>query len=204
MPSVIVVGTIVKMLAAMLSILLCVVAALRMLLAAANSVALPEAGRKIMLRWLWLAVVVIVLDQLSKYIANSELILYSPQVLLPGLNFTLSYNEGAAFSFLSDAGGWQRWLFIGLALFVSTFIVLWLYKLKPSESWLAIALVLILGGALGNVWDRVYLGYVVDFIDIYFHQWHWPAFNIADSAITVGAVMLLIDGLRGDHKNTEK
>lgn len=154
-----------------------------------------------MLRWLWLALVVIVLDQLTKYWADATLQLYWPKQIMPGLNFMLSYNTGAAFSFLADAGGWQRWFFITLALGVSAFIISWLRRLTHEERWMAIALTLILGGAIGNVIDRVYLGHVVDFIDVHAYGWHWPAFNIADSAITVGAVMMVIDGLRG-RKNS--
>ena len=150
-----------------------------------------------MLRWLWLAVAVVVLDQLTKYWADSQLQLYLPQQVMSGFNLTLSYNPGAAFSFLADAGGWQRWFFIVLALGVSAFIVSWLLRLNRDERWMAVALTLILGGAVGNVVDRIYIGHVIDFIDIYIGSWHWPAFNIADSAITIGAVMMVIDGLRG-------
>ncbi len=150
-----------------------------------------------MLRWVWLSVAVVVLDQLTKYWADSQLQLYSPQQVMAGFNLTLSYNPGAAFSFLADAGGWQRWFFIVLALGVSAFIVSWLLRLNRQERWMAVALTLILGGAIGNVIDRVYIGHVIDFIDIYIKDWHWPAFNIADSAITIGAVMMVIDGLRG-------
>lgn len=165
-----------------------------------NSVVMPKAEAS-MLRWLWLALVVIVLDQLTKYWADSQLHLFWPEAIMPGLNFTLSYNTGAAFSFLADAGGWQRWFFIALALGVSLFIITWLRRLKQEELWTAIALTLILGGAIGNVIDRVYLGHVIDFIDVYVRGWHWPAFNIADSAITIGAVMMVIDGLRGHKKS---
>ena len=154
-----------------------------------------------MLRWLWLALVVIVLDQLTKYWADATLQLYWPKEIMPGLNFTLSYNTGAAFSFLADAGGWQRWFFIALALGVAAFIITWLRRLKHEDLWTVIALTLILGGALGNVWDRVYIGHVIDFIDVYFQGWHWPAFNVADSAITIGAVMMVIDGLRGRKRS---
>ena len=150
-----------------------------------------------MLRWLWLAVAVVVLDQLTKYWADSQLQLYLPQQVMSGFNLTLSYNPGAAFSFLADAGGWQRWFFIVLALGVSAFIVSWLLRLNRDERWMAVALTLILGGAVGNVVARIYIGHVIDFIDIYIGSWHWPAFNIADSAITIGAVMMVIDGLRG-------
>jgi signal peptidase II len=112
---------------------------------------------------------------------------------MPLFNLTLVYNRGAAFSFLSQAGGWQRWFFAVLALVVSVGLVIWLRKLKRHEFYSAIGLTLILGGAIGNLIDRVRLGYVIDFLDVYYQQWHWPAFNIADSAITVGVMFLLLD-----------
>ena len=148
-----------------------------------------------MLKWLWISLLVIVMDLWTKSIASESLLMHQPVPLFPGFNFTLMHNYGAAFSFLSDAGGWQRWFFTLLALAVSVFIIGWLRKLEKQQAFLAIALALVLGGALGNVWDRITLGYVVDFIDVYYQQWHWPAFNIADSAICVGAVMLVIDAL---------
>jgi len=150
-----------------------------------------------MLKWLWLSVVVIVLDLITKNLASTHLVLHEPVPLIPMLNLTLMHNTGAAFSFLGDAGGWQRWFFVTVAMFVSVALTWWLRQLRSDERWLAVALVLVLGGALGNVWDRVTLGYVVDFIDVYYESWHWPAFNVADSAITIGAVMLLLDALRG-------
>ncbi|HKK06502.1 MAG: signal peptidase II [Gammaproteobacteria bacterium] len=150
-----------------------------------------------MLRWLWLAVAVVALDQISKAAASAELMLYKPLAVLPGFNLTLMHNTGAAFSFLHDASGWQRWFFAGIAALVSIGIVWWMRKLRPDETWHAVALALILGGALGNLWDRLTLGYVVDFIEVYYRQWYWPAFNLADSAISVGAAMLIYDGVRG-------
>ncbi len=157
-----------------------------------------------MLKWLWLALVVVVLDQVTKQLASAYLALHEPVALIPMLNLTLMHNTGAAFSFLSQAGGWQRWFFVLLALGVSIGITVWISRLNRSQRWLAAALALVLGGALGNVWDRVVLGYVVDFIDVYYGRWHWPAFNIADSAITVGAVMLVIDSLRSGAAHTRK
>ncbi len=171
-----------------------------------------ESGHS-MLRWLWLAVFAIVLDQATKLWANTALRLYEPVELFTGFSLTLSYNTGAAFSFLASAGGWQRWFFIALALGVSAFIFSWLRRLQGHETRLAIALALILGGAIGNVIDRAYLGHVVDFIDVYYisndclpffgqvisidgGSCHWPAFNIADSAIFLGAVLMVLDGLR--------
>jgi len=154
-----------------------------------------------MLKWVWVSALVIVLDQLTKLWASSALAYAEPLPVLPFFNLTLMHNTGAAFSFLSQAGGWQRWFFAVVAVLISSVLLLWLKRLKPEQRWLAVALTLVLGGALGNVWDRLYLGHVIDFIDIYYRQWHWPAFNIADSAIFVGAAMLIIDGLRGDKQN---
>ncbi|MEO5572899.1 MAG: signal peptidase II [Gammaproteobacteria bacterium] len=155
-----------------------------------------------MLKWLWLSVVVIGLDQVSKYFASSSLNLHEPISVLPFFNLTLMHNQGAAFSFLSQAGGWQRWFFTIIALVVTAVIVQWIRRLSSTETWMAAALSLIAGGALGNVWDRIQLGYVVDFIDVYYGTWHWPAFNIADSAITIGAVMLIVEGFKGKRKST--
>lgn len=154
-----------------------------------------------MLKWLWLSLAVVVLDQLTKYWAVSALPLYTPVAVMPSLNLTLTRNTGAAFSLLNDAGGWQRWLFIGLALLVSTAIVVWLRRLRPGQGWWACALALVAGGAVGNVIDRLAHGYVIDFIDVYYRHWHWPAFNLADSAITVGAAMLVIEGLFGGRRS---
>jgi signal peptidase II len=156
-----------------------------------------------MLKWLWLSVTVIALDRLSKYWASSTLELHDPVSMLPFFNLTLMHNQGAAFSFLSHAGGWQRWFFTVIALIVTLVIVQWIKRLSPTETWLAAALSLIAGGALGNVWDRIQLGYVVDFIDIYYGTWHWPAFNIADSAITIGALMLIVEGFSGKRKSSQ-
>ncbi len=166
-----------------------------------------------MLRWCWLALLVIVLDQATKVWAESQLALYRPLEVFPGLSWTLSYNPGAAFSFLADAGGWQRWFFTVLALGVSAFIIHWLRKLQRGDVVLAVALCLIMGGAIGNAWDRLYLGHVVDFIDVHYFaseclpmfgqsmrsgslSCHWPAFNIADSAIFIGAMLMIGDSLR--------
>jgi len=158
-----------------------------------------------MLKWLWVTGLVIILDQITKQISVAKLIecRYSPCEsieVMPMFDFTLMYNRGAAFSFLNDAGGWQRWAFSAIAIIVSGFIFMWIRKLTPSEKWIAIALALILGGALGNVTDRLLFGYVIDFIHVYVEidamKYYWPAFNIADSAISIGAAMLIIDMVR--------
>lgn len=153
-----------------------------------------------MLKWLWLALLVIVLDHLSKVAVSHWLQLHESVAVLPFFSFTLLHNPGAAFSFLADAGGWQRWFFTAIALFVSVVITVWLRRLPAEEKWQAAALALILGGALGNVIDRLRFGYVVDFLDFYYQQWHWPAFNIADSTITVGVAILLWVTLRGSKQ----
>lgn len=145
--------------------------------------------------WLAVSVLIVVLDLWTKNIATQSLTLYRPLELTSWLNMTLAHNYGAAFSFLSDAGGWQRWLFTGLASVVTVVLVVWLFRLPAREKLTAAALGLIIGGAVGNLVDRVNHGYVVDFIDVYYRDWHWPAFNLADSAITCGVILLLIDGL---------
>jgi signal peptidase II len=163
-----------------------------------------------MLKWLWVTVVVVALDQITKQWISHTLQLEQTVTLIPMLNLHLAHNPGAAFSFLSSAGGWQRWFFTLIALAVSTALVLWIRKLEAHEKWNAIALACILAGALGNVIDRILFGYVIDFIQFYyaaqsclpgFSLWRaqslciWPAFNVADSAITVGAVILIWDGI---------
>jgi len=145
------------------------------------------------LRWLWLTVAVIAVDQFSKHLVVDALELHEAVALFPSLNLMLAYNTGAAFSFLSSASGWQRWFFVCLALTVSLALMFWLRRLTSGHQLQACALALILGGALGNVWDRLTYGYVIDFIDVYYKNWHWPVFNVADSAITIGAVLLIID-----------
>ena len=146
-------------------------------------------------RWLWLSALAIVLDQISKYLVVRHLAMHEPLALVPSLNLTLMYNTGAAFSFLSQAGGWQRWMFTGVAVLVSVVLVVWLKRLSAKKCWEAAALALILGGALGNVIDRIRLGHVVDFIQVYYRDWFFPAFNVADSAITLGVILLLLDAV---------
>jgi len=152
--------------------------------------------------WLWITVLVVALDQVTKVIAENSMALYESVPVMPYFNFTLAYNTGAAFSFLADASGWQRWLFAVIAVVVSVFITGWLLRLRREQKWLGVSLALVLGGAIGNVWDRITLGHVIDFIDVYYQDWHWPAFNIADSAICVGAAMLVIESLFFHGKDT--
>lgn len=142
-----------------------------------------------------IAGLVIGLDQVSKVVVDTAMTPYRPVGVLPFLNLTLTFNTGAAFSFLAEAAGWQRWFFVVLALGVSAYLIWWLRQLSPAERWQAAALGLILGGAIGNVIDRVVRGHVVDFVDVYYGSWHWPAFNVADSAITVGVTLLILQML---------
>jgi signal peptidase II len=160
-----------------------------------------------MLRWLWLSLFVLVLDQATKQLAEASLLVFERVPLLPFLNLTLAYNEGAAFSFLSDQGGWQRWFFVALAAGVTLLLINWLRRLRPDERQLAIALSLIIGGALGNVSDRLLFGHVIDFIDLHYADWHWPAFNLADSAIFIGVFLILLDAFfpgRGESGESEE
>lgn len=146
--------------------------------------------------WLWLSLLVVVLDQCSKWVVDHTLTLYQSVPLIPSFQLTYLRNEGAAFSFLSSAGGWQRWFFVALAMTSSLAIGFWLGRLDRSKTQEAIGWALVLGGAIGNLIDRLVLGYVIDFLDVYYQNWHWPAFNVADSAITVGVGLLLLDALR--------
>jgi len=145
---------------------------------------------------------VLILDQCTKLLADAMLSMHQSVVLLPFLALRKAYNYGAAFSFLGDASGWQRWFFIVLALVVMGILVTWLRRLPPGNTGARVALVLILGGAAGNVIDRLVYGYVIDFIDVFYGSWHWPTFNIADSAISVGAFLLLLDAFREHRKES--
>jgi signal peptidase II len=156
--------------------------------------------------WLWLSAAIVVLDQLSKYYMSQILSLCEPgnctsQVILPVFKLTLLHNEGAAFSFLSDAGGWQRWFFTAVSAIVSTVLVVWICRLKKHEKLLTLALALILGGAVGNLLDRVSLGYVIDFIVVHYDNHYFPAFNVADSAISIGAAVMILDMLITGREN---
>ncbi len=149
-------------------------------------------------RWLWLSTFVILADQLSKIWIVNNFELYQSQFVIEYFNLTRLHNTGAAFSFLASASGWQRWFFVFLGLGVSVFIMAWLRGLPPKgQGWLAAGLALILGGALGNVIDRLVYGHVVDFLHFHYEDWFFPAFNVADSAITAGAICLIIDALLG-------
>ncbi|HET9034241.1 MAG TPA: signal peptidase II [Dokdonella sp.] len=150
------------------------------------------------LSWLTLSVAIIVADQITKLLVLDHFQLHETLPLIDGwLNLTLAFNEGAAFSFLSDAGGWQRWFFTVLAIVVTIVLIVWLKRTERGDWRTALPLALVVGGAIGNVIDRMRLGHVVDFIDVHYGSWAWPAFNVADSAISVGAVLLLAFGLFG-------
>jgi signal peptidase II len=151
------------------------------------------AQRRSRLAWFLVVLAVVAVDQISKYFADGALQYAQPQHILPVLDITLHYNRGAAFSFLSDAGGWQRWFFTVIALAVSVYIAVWLQRLQRQQWLLSLALALILGGALGNLWDRLMLGHVIDFISVHWGKHYFPTFNIADAGISVGAALLVLD-----------
>ncbi len=154
-----------------------------------------------MLRYLWISLLVIVADQLTKWLADTQLEYHQAVTVLPYFEWFLSYNPGAAFSFLSDAGGWQRWFFTILAIVISIVLLVWIKKLNDNEKLTAISLTMILGGAIGNLIDRLLYGHVIDFIQVWLGSYPWPAFNIADSAISVGAVILLATGILNSHQD---
>ncbi|HEX4300029.1 MAG TPA: signal peptidase II [Gammaproteobacteria bacterium] len=146
--------------------------------------------------WLGLSLAVILLDQLSKWFVAAHMHVYETIYVLPVFNVALLHNTGAAFSMLAGQPGWQRWFFVVLALVIAGLIVAWLWRMPAGAGhWLAAGLALVAGGAVGNVWDRLVQGYVVDFMQFHWQGWFFPAFNVADSAITVGAIMLILDGL---------
>ena len=155
-----------------------------------------------MKKWPWfvLVLVVIFMDQASKFSASLDLIPYQPKSVLPMVNLTLAYNTGAAFSFLSGAGEWHRWFFAGFSALMSVALIFWIKNTKKDSHLTLLALSLILGGAVGNLIDRAFFGYVIDFIDVYYKHHHWPVFNIADSAICLGAFLMFIDLLRKDQR----
>lgn len=146
------------------------------------------------MKWLWLSCVVVVLDQITKQIADNNLQFRNPVEIIPGFfNLALIYNEGAAFSFLSQSGGWQRWFFMAVSSVISIALIIWLRQIEQNKRILATGVALILGGAIGNLIDRTIYGYVIDFIQVYYSSYYFPAFNIADSAISMGAALLILD-----------
>lgn len=165
---------------------------------------MPSNWKESGLRWYWVVVLVFIADQISKQWVISNFDLYESIKLLPIFSFTYVRNYGAAFSFLSDAGGWQKWLFTFIAIGFSTLLTVWLRK-QPSQMWrLNLAYTLVIGGALGNLIDRLQHGYVVDFLDFYWAQSHFPAFNIADAAICIGAGLIIIDSFISDRDEKRK
>ncbi len=158
------------------------------------------------LKYLWVSFLVLILDQWTKSLASANLDLYVPNKITDFFNLTLMHNEGVAFSLLADQSGWQRYFISVVASLIVIWLLYWLYKNKPSMKLQNTALVLVIGGALGNIWDRVLLGYVVDFVELHYNGYYWPAFNVADSAISLGAVLLIIDAFKNkqvdDHESS--
>ncbi|MGC9456610.1 MAG: signal peptidase II [Halothiobacillaceae bacterium] len=156
----------------------------------------PSGAARSPMAWLMLSGIVLVVDQLTKIWATRALDYADPVAILPIFNLRLLHNTGAAFSFLADAGGWQRWLFAALAVIITAALVLWMARLRREERWTSAGLALVIGGALGNLIDRLLYGHVVDFLDFHVGGHHWPAFNIADAAITIGVGILIYTSIR--------
>lgn len=154
------------------------------------------------LKFLALSLLLIVVDQFTKIWIINNLALYADINILPVFDITNVRNYGAAFSFLSDAGGWQHYFFTSIAIVISVLLIYWMYKTPLNQRWLLVAYALILSGAIGNVMDRLNYGYVVDFLHFYYNDWHFPAFNVADMAISVGAGLLILDAFL-EHKNSK-
>lgn len=157
------------------------------------------------LRWLWLTLVFLVADQVTKQLIVSNMDLYQSIDILPFFNLTYVHNLGAAFSFLADQGGWQRWFFTAIAAIASIVFIVWLAKTPKQQTLLSVAFALMLSGAVGNLIDRVLFGYVIDFLDFYGFGYHFPAFNIADSMIFIGAALMIFDSFKNGEssKNTQ-
>jgi signal peptidase II len=156
------------------------------------------------LKWLVVSALIILFDQVTKLLISRQFILYEEHPILPFFNLTFKHNQGAAFGFLANAGGWQQVFFCGIAIVMSVVLTIWLCKLQKNERWTAFAVALIIGGALGNLIDRLVLGYVVDYIDFYIKNWHFATFNLADSAISVGAAILIIEAIFSYKKVTNE
>jgi signal peptidase II len=148
------------------------------------------------LRWLWIAIIIVVIDRYSKIWMMDHLDFLDSLEMFPFFNLTLAFNKGVAFSFLHSASGWQQKVLSLFACSVSAWILYWLYKENAKERWLNVALCLIVGGALGNIWDRMQYGFVIDFLDFHLGEWHFAIFNVADSAVCVGSFMLLWHWIR--------
>ena len=145
--------------------------------------------------WLGIALIVVLFDQISKITMSRLLEFGQSEPVTSFFNLVMVYNKGAAFSFLADQQGWQRYLFAGISL-AASLLIIWMLRRNPSQRLFCWALALILGGAIGNLIDRLAYGHVIDFLDVYFYGWHWPAFNVADSAITIGAGLFILDEFR--------
>jgi len=154
--------------------------------------------------WLWLSVIAVVLDQVTKLWARDAIELYGKIEILPIFNLTHVHNYGAAFSFLSEAGGWQRSALSILAIAISCLLLWWMRQTPKSNKLLGLSYSLILGGAIGNVIDRVAYGFVEDFIHFYYQTWHFPAFNVADMAISLGAFLLIVDAFKSGDKDEQQ
>ncbi|MDN3651709.1 signal peptidase II [Thalassotalea ponticola] len=154
------------------------------------------------LRWLWLALLMLIVDQATKQLVVATMDYRQSIAVMPFFNLTYVHNTGAAFSFLADQGGWQRWFFSAIAALMSVLLVVWMAKTPKQQKLISIAFALILSGALGNLIDRLMFGYVIDFLDFYLGNYHWPAFNVADSAIFVGAALMIFDAFTSDDKTT--
>lgn len=164
-----------------------------------TNLALKDSG----VRWLWLALILCVIDVGVKLVVmNTMGYGWINRInVLPFFNLLYVHNPGAAFSFLSDQPGWQRWFFTGIAAVIVTLLITWMRKLPATERWNNIAYAMVIGGALGNVFDRLMHGFVVDYLDFFVGNYHWPAFNLADTFICIGAAMIILDGFR--NKNTD-
>lgn len=157
-----------------------------------------------MLKWLGLSVITILLDQWSKIEIIQSMSLYQSIPMTSYFNLTYVRNTGAAFSFLGDAGGWQRWFFAGMAFIISGILLYWLSQLKKHQTLLAVAYSCVLGGAIGNLIDRVAYGYVIDFLDFYYQTFHWPTFNVADMAICLGVFLMLLESFEIGQSSADK
>ncbi|MGF1765115.1 signal peptidase II [Aliivibrio kagoshimensis] len=165
-------------------------------MAEASSLSIKQSG----LRWLWLAVVVFVADITIKlFVMDSMGYGWANRIeVLPFFNFLYVHNYGAAFSFLSDASGWQRWFFTGIAFVICSLLIYWMRKSSAEDKITNIAYAAIIGGAIGNVFDRLVHGFVIDYLDFYWGHYHWPAFNLADAAICIGAALIVLEGFKAD------
>jgi len=152
--------------------------------------------------WLWISALVLLLDLWTKQLASDSLTLYVPEKITGFFNLTLMHNKGVAFSFLADQSGWQRYFIAVVASLIVIWLFYWLYRNSRKLLLQNVALCFVIGGALGNIWDRIVLGYVVDFLEFHYQGYFWPAFNVADSAISIGAVLLIIDAIKNKDENS--